>query len=441
MFDKAFKRVNTFVDYKIELVKGSEKRVEDSTKRAGTKLEQKVAKKQKIDDAKVDDDQEEARMKELMNIVPDEEEVAIDAISLATKPLCIVDSLYKLSKIYSIGINTSDTEAPRMQKEEDLRGDDLKHYEAEIEAMNLILTSILDDIYNSVDACKTTKAMWQRVERLMRGTVQNKVNRETRFNNEFDQFIAKPGEALVSVYNHFAQPMNDLERNDIIFPNVTVNTKFLNCLQPEWLKVKKVEKSHDPFALVAHTGSYFRTTTPYYVTHPSSVLDYDEDYQGDAVQKNSENPLTFAMILLAQHNDFLFADASRMEEIKELSANICLMARIQPANFDSDAGPSYDYAFLNTKDILDDAAKSKIKMKNTMKDPIAIEKKQNLCTIDYKKLNALYEDFVPQRELSAKEKYFSSSFIYSKIFSNASSSYSSSETKPTVTPMPSAIQC
>ncbi|GJZ80500.1 hypothetical protein Tco_0645494 [Tanacetum coccineum] len=36
----------------------------------------------------------------------------------------------------------SETEAPRMQKEEDLRGDDLKHYEAEIEAMNLILISI-----------------------------------------------------------------------------------------------------------------------------------------------------------------------------------------------------------------------------------------------------------------------------------------------------------
>ncbi|GKA26355.1 hypothetical protein Tco_0712464 [Tanacetum coccineum] len=63
----------------------------DSTKRAGTKLEQEVAKKQKIDDAKMDDDQEEVRMKELMNIVPDEEEVAINAIPLATKPPCIID--------------------------------------------------------------------------------------------------------------------------------------------------------------------------------------------------------------------------------------------------------------------------------------------------------------------------------------------------------------
>ncbi|GKE65545.1 hypothetical protein Tco_1519706 [Tanacetum coccineum] len=130
----------------------------------------------------------------------------------------------------------SKNEAPRKQKEEDLRGDDLKHYESEIEAMNLILISIPNDIYNSVDACKTAQAMWQRVERLMRGTVQNQVDRETRFNNEFDQFVAEPGEELVSVYNRFTQLMNDLERNNIIFPKVTVNTKFQNCLQPEWLK-------------------------------------------------------------------------------------------------------------------------------------------------------------------------------------------------------------
>ncbi|GKF06316.1 hypothetical protein Tco_0036984 [Tanacetum coccineum] len=86
----------------------------------------------------------------------------------------------------------SETEAPRMQKEEDLRGDDLKHYEAEIEAMNLILISIPNDIYNFVDACTTAKAMWQKVERLIRETMKNKVDRETRFNNEFDQFYNNP---------------------------------------------------------------------------------------------------------------------------------------------------------------------------------------------------------------------------------------------------------
>nr|GFA32136.1 hypothetical protein [Tanacetum cinerariifolium] len=53
------------------------------------------------------------------------------------------------------------------------------------------------------------------------------------------------------------------------------------------------------------------------------------------------------VIFTDEHNDFLFADASRMEEIEELSANTCFMARIQPTNFDSDEGTSYDYAFLS----------------------------------------------------------------------------------------------
>ncbi|GJS41439.1 retrovirus-related pol polyprotein from transposon TNT 1-94, partial [Tanacetum coccineum] len=297
--------------------------------------------------------------------------------------------------------------------------------------------------------------------------------------------------------------MNDLERNNMKFPTVSINTKFLNSLQPEWLKYvtqvrlakkltvdsfddlfdylsqfeklvnasrsKKLEKSHDPLALVAHTGSSSRNTSSYYVTHPSSVVDYDEEFEQDDVHNHSEDPLASAMLLLAkaitqnfsnptnnhlrassntrnqavvqgdrvniqsrnsgnvgrnnrrayvqgevvegmnatnetanvqrivrtptpgntstgqcyncggtghyarncpkprvrdskyfmeqmllakqdeagvilsdEQNDFLFADASRMEEIEELSANICLMARIQPADQNSDDEPSYE---------------------------------------------------------------------------------------------------
>ncbi|GJW75434.1 gag-pol polyprotein, partial [Tanacetum coccineum] len=214
---------------------------------------------------------------------------------------------------------------------------------------------------------------------------------------------------------------------------------------------KKLEKYHDPLALVAHTGSSSRTSSSYYVTHPSSVVDYDDDYQGDTVQNSSDDPLTSTMILLDraitrnfsnltnnrlrtssntrnqaivqgdrvniqsknssndgrntrrsyvqeevierivanvqcyncseeghyarncpkprirdskyfmeqmllakqdeagviltdEQNVFLFADVSRMEEIEELSANIYLMARIQPADID---GSSNDSAFLS----------------------------------------------------------------------------------------------
>ncbi|GKA47140.1 retrovirus-related pol polyprotein from transposon TNT 1-94 [Tanacetum coccineum] len=323
---------------------------------------------------------------------------------------------------------------PKLQTAEDLQGDALLHYDAEMELMNLILLSIPNDIYNSVDACTSAKDMWKRVERLMRGTIQNKVDRET------------------------------LDTFDDLFDYLQQFEKLVNVS-----RAKKLEKSHDPLALVAHTGSSSRNTS-YYVTHPTSVVDYEDEYQQDDVHTNSEDPLASAMLLLAraitqkfstltnnssntrnqaiiqgdrvniqsrnsgnagrnsrrayvqeevvegmnapketgnvqrtlrtpssgntstvqcyncsgkghyarncpkprvrdskyfmeqmllakqdeagviltdEQNDFLFADASRMEEIEELSANICLMARIQPADHTSDDGPSYESAFIS----------------------------------------------------------------------------------------------
>ncbi|GJY92734.1 hypothetical protein Tco_0508516 [Tanacetum coccineum] len=136
-------------------------------------------------------------------------------------------------------------------------------------------------------------------------------------------------------------------------------------------RAKKLEKSHDPLALVAHTGSSSRNTSSYYVTHPSSVVDYDDEYQQDDVQTNSEDPLASSMLnsgntgrntrrAYVQEEVVEGSNAQNetgarvqrtlrtsMEEIEELSANICLMARIQPANNTSDAGPSYDSAFIS----------------------------------------------------------------------------------------------
>ncbi|GJS60721.1 uncharacterized mitochondrial protein-like protein [Tanacetum coccineum] len=54
--------------------------------RAGPELAQEITKKQKVED-----DKETAEIKKLMEIIPDEEEVAIDAIHLAVKSLSIVD--------------------------------------------------------------------------------------------------------------------------------------------------------------------------------------------------------------------------------------------------------------------------------------------------------------------------------------------------------------
>ncbi|GJY27871.1 integrase, catalytic region, zinc finger, CCHC-type containing protein [Tanacetum coccineum] len=76
----------------------------------------------------------------------------------------------------------------------------------------------------------------------------------------------------------------------------------------------------------------------------------------------------------------------------------------------------------DTEDTLDDASKSQQKVYKKMNDPIVVANKQNCWTIDYAQINALYKDFVPQKELSAEQKYFPSSFIPSDKNSNATPS-------------------
>ncbi|GJR11048.1 hypothetical protein Tco_0793700 [Tanacetum coccineum] len=83
---------------------------------------------------------------------------------------------------------------PRPETKDNFTSDALEQYEADIEAMNLILIFIPNDIYNYVDSCQTAREMWLRVKRLMQGTTLFVVDRETQFNNEFDQFLVEPGE-------------------------------------------------------------------------------------------------------------------------------------------------------------------------------------------------------------------------------------------------------
>ncbi|GJS04686.1 hypothetical protein Tco_0321194 [Tanacetum coccineum] len=72
-------------------------------------LEQEKAKKQKIDD-----DQEEVEIRKLIEIVPDKEDVAIDATSLATKPLIIVDwKIFKEGKMGYFQIIRADGSSKR----------------------------------------------------------------------------------------------------------------------------------------------------------------------------------------------------------------------------------------------------------------------------------------------------------------------------------------
>ncbi|GJZ13357.1 hypothetical protein Tco_0548587 [Tanacetum coccineum] len=174
-----------------------------------------------------------------------------------------------------------------------------------------------------VDACKNVKNMWERIKRLMFGFDVTSHVRHSRLMDEFDKFAAKEVESLESVYERLTTLVNIMDRNNVRPVLVSINTKFLNCLQPKWSKyvtmvchnqtgdtvlydvlydslvqfkphvlaskAKKAVKNHDPLALLVYSNASLSQShanssylpQPYYVTHPSSVVDYEDEYQGE----------------------------------------------------------------------------------------------------------------------------------------------------------------
>ncbi|GJT30660.1 retrovirus-related pol polyprotein from transposon TNT 1-94 [Tanacetum coccineum] len=113
-----------------------------------------------------------------------------------------------------------------------------KQYIADVKVMNYLLQAIPNDIYNSVDA-------------------------HSPLMDEFDKFVAKEGESLESMYERLTTLVNIMDHNNVHPIPMSINTKFLNCLQPEWRK---------------------------YVTV----------YQGELQGDSQEDKITTAMLLLAR---------------------------------------------------------------------------------------------------------------------------------------------
>ncbi|GJR28639.1 zinc finger, CCHC-type containing protein [Tanacetum coccineum] len=80
-----------------------------------------------------------------------------------------------------------------------MTGINKKQYIADVRVMNYLLQAIPNDVYNSVDT-------------------------------------SKEGESLEYVYERLTKLVNIMDHNNVHPIPVLINTKFLNCLQPEWSK-------------------------------------------------------------------------------------------------------------------------------------------------------------------------------------------------------------
>ncbi|GKA94197.1 integrase, catalytic region, zinc finger, CCHC-type containing protein, partial [Tanacetum coccineum] len=84
------------------------------------------------------------------------------------------------------------------------------HFESEKESIHLILTGIGDEIYSTVDACKTAHEMWEAIERLQQDLLQLQIN-----SKEIAKTITPPSESASEEDSdpEQAQKDKDMQKN------------------------------------------------------------------------------------------------------------------------------------------------------------------------------------------------------------------------------------
>nr|GEW40321.1 hypothetical protein [Tanacetum cinerariifolium] len=143
---------------------------------------------------------------------------------------CLKNPPYKLTWAYKqvpISKGSSDTTTEKyMETYKNVSQDIHDQLNAEVEAVQIILIGIDNDIYSTVDACPNACEIW------------------------------KDGESLEVYYSRFYKMMNELIRNQCDVTNHQVNVQSLLQLQPEWQRFVTLVKQNQELKTVSYHKLY-----------------------------------------------------------------------------------------------------------------------------------------------------------------------------------------
>ncbi|GJW98582.1 retrovirus-related pol polyprotein from transposon TNT 1-94 [Tanacetum coccineum] len=358
-------------------------------------------------------------------------------------------------------------------------------YIADVKVMNYLFQAIPNDIFNSMDACKNAKEMWERIKRLMFSSDVTIHVRHSRLMDEFDKFVAKEGESLESVYEN----LTTLDgRVDIQTKNTCYGVNGnRNAGRQNRNQVFNVGNGNNNSNQIVQRLPRTESTPG-----KENVQCYNCNEKGHYARdcqiprvcdaKYFREQMLLAMkdgaesILKDEENDFLLDNSYGEDTVEELTVVVMLMDRIQPANSNIETVPSYDAKAvsevnassmvhkqvshvkrktiiqtfdddqIDTNIIFDDpyvennggtlgyknprclkkaiAAQPKMydgemlysaklnidspDLEETLEDAeeSRLKMRNKMVQLNYGKLNALYETFIPQQEFSIEQTYF-----------------------------------
>ncbi|GKA65156.1 retrovirus-related pol polyprotein from transposon TNT 1-94 [Tanacetum coccineum] len=208
---------------------------------------------------------------------------------------CILEGPYKLITIIILVVPATDDslEVPERTAVETLLNmspENKEHYQSEKEAIHLLMTGIGDEIYSTVDACKTAHDMWIAIERL----------------------------------------------NNLIVATMQVNVQFLQQLQPEWsrfevneIRAERIATNANPLALVVAAQQY---PDPYYQAPKSHKSHAPSSKQSSSTRSNASTKYKGKEIVkpITPPSESAFEednDPEQTQRDKDMQKNLALIAK------------------------------------------------------------------------------------------------------------------
>ncbi|GKA72018.1 retrovirus-related pol polyprotein from transposon TNT 1-94 [Tanacetum coccineum] len=135
------------------------------------------------------------------------------------------------------------------------------HFELEKEAIHLLLTGIRDEIYSTIDACKTAHEMWEAIERLQQGESLNIQDVKTNLFWEFRKSTSHYGETMESYYTRFVTIVKQQHKLDKVSYHKLFDILKQYQKEVNEIRAKRIAKNANPLALVTAAQQY---PDPYY---------------------------------------------------------------------------------------------------------------------------------------------------------------------------------
>ncbi|GJS63119.1 hypothetical protein Tco_0020247 [Tanacetum coccineum] len=198
----------------------------------------------------------------------------------------------------------------------DLIDEEKLHESIDINATNIVLKGLPQDIYNLVNHNEHANQIWDRVKLLIQGSELSLQERESKLYDEFNTFTSTHGESIHSYYLRFLKLINDMHTIGMTMQPLQVNTKFVNHLQLKRSKsATDVKLARDTYSTsFDHLYAYLRQHEAYgneyypqhsllaqkYYSSPASQWSYDVHM----VQQSSYQPQVANPSPLVHHQPY-----------------------------------------------------------------------------------------------------------------------------------------